>query len=165
MQITYRQWRKIKFPVFILPSDDWYTNGKILFWGDGRVLDDRSVPGRTLGVRRAQCGRHDLYPIKKALLDFPSLLKSKKSCFIDSKGMPFTYKKTARGSLKSHRIKHVELKDTASLLWVKDIPHPFTVPRPPDPDYLWVQLLYIGSTPWVVYSYSIAEQKATNRGI
>ena len=51
MVITYRQFKNLDFPLFILGSSNWeLVDGLLLL--DGELLDDKNMPGDTLGVRR-----------------------------------------------------------------------------------------------------------------
>lgn len=162
--LTYKDVNKIKFPVYVLPSDNWYTTDGVLFL-DREVLDEKNMPGKTLGIRRMQCGRRDLFKLKKALMNYPQILRCKTKHFIDSKGMPFTYVKTQSSMLKAYQIKSIELKETASLLWVHGVPHPFTLERPPLNNPKWVRLLHLGDHPWIVYDYVNLPTKTTYRRV
>lgn len=161
---TYRDFHKIKFPVYVLPSDNWWYQDRVLFL-DNRVVDEKNMPGATLGVRRLQCGRSDLLPLKKALLDVSDLIHCKTKNFIDSSGTPFTYVKEYSSLLKCYRIKRIDRKETASILWLYDWPTPITIPRPPlnNPEY--VRLLHVNGAPWIVYDYVRCQVKDTYRRI
>ena len=164
MIINYRNIDKIKFPIFVLPSDNWKYKDGMLFLGD-LVLDDTKMPAKTLGIRRIQSGREDLQPLKKMILTYIDMLKSSKSNFIDSEGRPFTYIKTGFTKLITHRIKIIEKKETASLLWLNGISSPFTIPRPPLNNPLYASLLYLGNAPWQFYSYENSMQATRNKKI
>src|SRR6476469_3502926 len=117
MEITYKDFHKIRFPIYPLPNSNWFSQDRVLFL-DGQVVDEKNMPGDTLGIRRLQCGRRDLLPLRKAILDVPTLLSHKGKTFIDSKGYPFIYTKTLSSKLTCYHIKRVDRKDTASLLWL-----------------------------------------------
>lgn len=123
------------------------------------------MPGKSLGVRRLQCRRVDLLPLKKAILNIPELLRSTKKYFIDSNGKPFIYDKTINSKLKSYLIKKVDKKETASLLWLHGVAHPFTIERPPLEEYKWVRMLHIDKTPWLIYDYGRLKTKTTYRKV
>lgn len=154
----------MKFPLWQLPSSNWYWADRVLFL-DGRVLDERNMPGKTLGVRRLQCGRRDLHPLGRALVDIPSLLQSKVKSFIDCTGRPFIYEKTYSSKLTCYKIKRIDKKDSASLLWVHGVNHPFTIPRPPVDNPGWARILHLGPSPWLLYDYAHEVVKPTYRRV
>ncbi len=132
---------------------------------DGQVVDERNMPGKTLGIRRLQCGRRDLLPLKRAVVDLHQLLHSKSKTFIDSKGKPFIYEKTLSSKLICYKIKRIDRKDTASLLWLHGVPQPFTIPRPPLDNPGWARVLHLGPTPWMLYDYVSSPTKDTYRRV
>ena len=164
MVISYRQIDKIQFPVYVLPSSNWDTIDG-LFYVDRILVDDKNMPGETLGKRRLQTPFKDLLPLKRAADNLLAIIKSGHKCFIDSKGVPFIYEKTENCALKYHKIRKVEKKDSASVLWLKGFTFPFVVPRPPPIEYTWAGVLYLKGLPWVLYEYSISKQKDTRRKI
>lgn len=161
---TVKDLPHIKFPIFILPSDDWYVTDKVLFL-NGKVLDERNMPGKTLGIRRMQCHRSDLLELKKCLFTLPDLIQCKTKFFIDVKGNPFVYMKTINSRLKSYKIKRIEQKEIASLLWLYDIPSPFTIERPPIGEPEYVRMLHLNGVPWLAYDYTRSPIKDTYRRV
>ena len=93
MVITHKTIGKIKFPVFILPSSNWYEEDGLVYV-DRRLIDDRNMPGDTIGKRRMQTPMKNLMPIKGSLDSLVGLMKQKNKTFIDSRGVPFIYEKT-----------------------------------------------------------------------
>lgn len=164
MLVTRKDLHKINFPIYVLPSDDWYITDGVLFVNE-KVLDEKNMPGKTLGVRRMQCGRKDLLPLNKAILSIPDMIQCKTKVFVDYKGKPFIYEKTYRSKLKCYRIKKVEGKDSASLLWVHGISHPFTLKRPPFGDPEYVRILHYEGEPWLIYDYVRIYTKDTYRRV
>ena len=164
MIVTFKDFHKLKFPLYVLPSDDWYAVDGVLFLQE-QVVDERNLPGETLGIRRLQCGRKDLLPLTKMVLTLPDLIQAKNKFFIDSRGYAFSYEKTIRSRLKTHRIKRIDAKETASLLWLNDWPSPFTIARPPAGDPQWVRFLHYENSPWIVYDYVREPTKDTYRRI
>lgn len=152
----YKQFKDIKgivFPVYALPSKDWYRQDGVLFIDNGRVLDDTNMPGPSLGIRRIQCGRKDLCRLRTAYTDFGSMLKSKHRFFIDSAGVPFIYSRTINSPLIHHSVKNIELKDEHSIVWLKNIPYPMSIPRPPYGDPRFARVLYYKGSPWLIYDF------------
>lgn len=164
MIVTYKDFRKIKYPLFVLPSANWFEQDKVLFL-DGQVLDERNMPGKTLGIRRIQCGRRDLLPLRKAVTNLHDLLQCKHKTFIDSNGKPFIYNKTLSSKLKCYKILRVDKKDTASLLWLHGVTTPFTIPRPPLGNPGWARVLHLGPSPWMLYDYVSSPTKDTYRRV
>lgn len=147
----FKDIKTIRFPVYALPSTDWYMQDGVLFIDSGKVLDDRNMPGNTFGIRRIQSGRQDLCKLKRGYTDFHSMLVSKKKAFIDSNGVPFVYKRTVNSPLIHHMIKKIEPKGDCTLLWFNSINHPMTIPRPPYGDARYARILYYKGFPWMIY--------------
>jgi len=162
--VTYKEIKKIQFPVFILPSSNWVLiDGLLLI--DNQVVDDRNMPGASLGIRRLQTHFTELVPLRHSIDSLIGILKQTTKYFIDSKGTPFIYQKTMNSSLKYYKIRKVELKEKASVLWLKDVNFPFTIPRPPPRELTWAGVLHIGGLPWLLYEYSEEKLKDTRRKV
>lgn len=153
MYKTFKDLKSIKFPVYALSSREWYRQDGILFI-NGKVLDDTNMPGATLGIRRLQHGGNNLFRLKRAYTDFHSMIKSKKNVFIDSKGTPFIYTKTINAPLIYHMVKKLEYKDTSTVVYLRSVPYPISIPRPPFCDPIWAQVLYFKGSPWTIYNFS-----------
>jgi len=59
---------EINFPVYVVHTDNIELIDGIL-WIDDQVLDDRNMPGDTLGKRRLQTPMKSLYPLKYMIED------------------------------------------------------------------------------------------------
>lgn len=164
MIVTWKSFPKLQFPLYPLPSDNWYEIDRVLFLND-QVLDEKNMPGKTLGIRRIQSRRIDLLPLKRAVMAIPDLIQCRTKFFIDNRGRPFIYQKTYNSKLKSYRIKRVEKKDIASLLWLEGISAPFTVPRPPLDNPPFVRVLHYKKEPWLLYDYVRQPVKDTYRRV
>lgn len=123
------------------------------------------MPGKTLGIRRLQCGRNDLHPLKKAVINIYGLLHCNHKFFIDVEGKPFIYMKTLSSKLKTYEIKKIDKKDTGSLLWLRGINYPFTIPRPPQGAPRYARVLHLGPSPWMLYDYVSQPPKDTYRRV
>ena len=135
MIVTYKEIKKIKFPVFILPNSNWeLVDGLLLI--DNQVVDDKNMPGASLGIRRLQTHFTELVPLKHSIESLIGILKQK-----------------------------VEKKGVASVLWLKDINFPFTIPRPPPQEKTWAAVLHMGGLPWLLYEYSEERLKDTRRKV
>ena len=164
MIVTFKDFHRLKFPLYVLPSDDWYRQDGVLFLQE-QVVDETRMPGETLGIRRLQSGRKDLLKLNRAILDIPDLVQCKTKYFIDSFGKPFIYQKEQQSKLKSYRIKRIEPKETASLLWLYDWPSPFTIARPPLGNPQYVRFLHYKGAPWIIYDYVRHPTKDTYRKV
>jgi len=163
--VTYKEIKKIQFPVFILPNSNWETVDGLLLL-DNVVLDDKNMPGATLGIRRLQTPFSELVPLKHSINSLIGIIKQDRSnTFIDSKGTPFIYQKTQNAALKYYKIRKIEQKDVASILWLKDVKQPFTIPRPPPLGKTWAGVLHLGPWPWLLYEYSEEKSKDTRRKV
>ena len=164
MIVTYKTLDRVEFPVFILPSSNWDLTDGLLYL-DGELVDDRNMSGKTLGQRRLQTPHKGLLPLKKSVNSLVGILKQYPHSFIDSKGVPFIYQKTVMLQLKYRKIRKIERKTTASLIWIKDCNWPFTIPRPPAPEMLWAGVLFMKGLPWIIYEYSETDKKSTRRKV
>ena len=164
MVITYKNLGYVAFPAFPLPSSDWEEQDGLLYL-DNKLLDDKNMKGKTLGRRRLQTPFKELFPLKAAITDKIGLLKHTKNIFIDNNGVPFLYEKTRSASLKYHKIRKVERKNSASVVWLKGINFPFKIPRPPSVDTTWAGVLYLSGIPWILYEYSEFQKSDTRRKV
>jgi hypothetical protein len=164
MFANYKTIRNATFPVFVLPSDNWDSQDRLLFV-EGRLLDDRNMPSGTLGGRRLQTPMRGLLPLRKAVLNHAGLLKSGKKYFIDSLGKCFIYEKTKFCKLHYSKIVKIDHKGIASLIWVKGIDFPFTVPRPPEYGFNHAGVLYLNNLPWLLYEYANDKLPSSKRKV
>lgn len=164
MVITYKNLHLVKFPVYLLWSDNWELADGLLFV-DQKLVDDKNMPGATLGIRRMQTPHKALQPLKRAIFTQNGILKQSTKYFIDSHGFPFIYEKTKMCTLKYYKIMKVVQKDVASLIWVNGCKTPFTVPRPPEHGMRWAGILHLQGIPWMLYEYAEEQLKDTQRKV
>lgn len=162
MYRTIKTIQKVKFPVYSLPSNNFDVIDGIAFV-DGSALDDRNMRGETIGIRRLQSKRKDLYKLRTPLFNLGDLIGSKKNHFISSCGKMFTYEKTGFQKIKYLPIQKFELRNTFSFVYASGISIPFEIPRPPaDYDTVpWVRILYYENFPWMVYGFSKKQGRDT----
>lgn len=160
MRKSIKDLNNIKFPVYLLKSDEWYVRDNVLFI-DGLVVDDRNWSGETIGIRRLQSGRKDLYKIKKSYLDLPSMVLSKKRIFIDSSGLPFTYHKTVMAPLKYHKVEQIIPKGSLSVVKLEGLINLFPIPRIPHGDARWARVIYYMNAPWYIFDFARERGKDT----
>jgi hypothetical protein len=164
MLLTFRDFTKITFPAFLMDSSNWEISDG-LFFCEGKLVDDYNQMGTTIGARRMQTPFKDKYELKKAVSAPNGLMKQSTKYFVDSKGKPFIYEKTKLVPLKYMKIKKVERKEYATLIWVKGHNAPFTVPRPPEDGKTWAGVLHLHGIPWMLYEYSDEKLKDTRRKV
>jgi len=164
MEINFSDTKKITWPVYPLPSDNWSSQDGLLRL-DGQLLDDKNMPGTSLGARRLQTPFKDQVQLKKSIISLVGILKNTSPAFIDNAGKVFKYRKTILCPLKFFEIKEILLKDTASVLTVHGIPNKFTIPRPPPDTAKYAGILYLGSFPWLLYEYSEVKNPDTRRKV
>ena len=111
MIITYKDVPRVTFPVFKIPSSNWYREDGLLFV-DAHIVDDSNMCGRTLGVRRMQTP-HDVMPLKKSLDTHVGIIKQKDNTYIDNAGNTFIYDKTFWCKLKYYSFRKVVQKIVA----------------------------------------------------
>lgn len=164
MVVQYKSINKVRFPVYPLLSGDWDRRDGLLFLGD-QILDDKNMPGDTLGIRRLQSPHKNIRPLKQQIDNFRGLLKSNGKHFIDTNGAPFIYEKTEFCKLKYYKIKSIVQKDTCSLLKLYGVKQPFVIPRPPASEMRYAGVLHYGPMPWVLYEYSEDRREDTRRKV
>lgn len=118
MIVTYKEIKKIKFPVFILPNSNWELIDGLLMI-DNQVVDDKNMPGASLGIRRLQTHFTELVPLKHSIESLIGILKQNNRCFIDSNGTPFIYQKTMNSALKYYKIRKSREKGSSFSVVVK----------------------------------------------
>ena len=164
MVITYKQFKKLDFPIFLLDSSNWeIADGLLLL--DGKLLDDKNMPGDSLGLRRMLTPHKEQYNLRNMITTANGLMKQKTKYFIDNGGNPFIYEKTEFAQLKYLKIKKVEPKTKTCLLWVHGCSFPFTIPRPPETGFMWAGILHIKNNPWLLYEYAEEKLKDTRRKV
>ena len=121
------------------------------------------MPGDSLGVRRIQTPHKNLLPLRRSLLNLTGIIKQNTSTFIDSKGIPFIYEKTRWCKLKYYKIRKIEKKGIASLLWLHGVSKSSAIPRPPHTDMKWAGMIHYGNDPWLLYEYAEEKLKDSKR--
>ena len=114
-----------------------------------RVVDDRSYPQKTLGLRRLALKLEgtNLFPIRTAIYFLADLIKLGKSTtwFIDSSGKVFQYEKNTRAKLTTKRIKNVlPAEGLGCVFELEGIPSRFKTMRRPSEDEQYAQVLRLG---------------------
>lgn len=116
---------EIHWPVFLLRGEDPITHNGVCMYGrlvydieleiyrhQFRIIDDKSIPGGTLGERRLHLSTRKvpLYRLNKAVYSVGDLLRltsNTKPWVIDSSGILFKYKRKIRAPLTCHKITKV----------------------------------------------------------
>jgi hypothetical protein len=150
--LIYKQvLRFVKFPVYKLPSEDYYERDGLVFIDD-LVVDDRNQNGETLGQRRLQTP-HKLKQLNTSYSDYIDLVSENPYILIDNGGNIFHYHKTKFETVRSYKIKKKEPKETHTRIWLRGVNFAFIVPRPPTGKQ-WAQVLTFNNRPWLLYSFS-----------
>lgn len=161
--LTYKQVLKyVRFPVYALPSEDFYVRDGLLLLNE-LVVDDRNQAGDTLGVRRLQTP-HKLKKLNKAYEEYFDILKENPPVMVDSNGKIFSYEKTEWHTVKSVRIKRREARDTHTRLWCSGVNFPFIINQP-HYSKEWASVLYLNKKPWLLYDLSEERQEDSRRKI
>lgn len=115
-----------------------------------RVVDDTSVPGATLGLRRLQLKtgpKVTLFPIRTAIYFLADLVKLAKSTswFVDNSGRVFHYEKSVRAKLTTKRIKQVlPASGLGCVFELQGVPSRFKAMRRPQEHELYARVLQLG---------------------
>lgn len=154
--------RRIRFPIYILSSDNVYFEDGLLFL-NGKVVDDTNQSGNSLGARRLQTS-HRTANIGKAILNFIGLINCKATKFIDSKGFCFSYVKTKLCNVESRKIIRKISKGTHTVILAKGINCTFSMDYYPHAEE-WAQILMLNELPWKLLSVSEKEAAIFKRKI
>ena len=164
MDLTYKQLNMVHYPAFRLPSNNLESKDGLLYL-DGQILDDRNMKGETLGIRRLQTPFKSLHPLSKACELPISIIKQAGGPYIDNLGKLFNYRKTKFCQLKYYKIKKIDRKVVASVLWLHGINFPIAIPRPPSLEYPWAGMLLLEGNPWLLYEYAREKLPSTRRKV
>jgi len=130
-----------------------------------RIVDDKSVQGATLGLRRLAITGVRLFPIRQAMYFLGDLIKIAKQTtwFIDNSGKVFQYRKSSRAKLTAHKIKKVlPLEGMGAIVEVDGLPQRFKCMYAPKPDQYYAGVLRWGLS-YVLYGFYNEQFKATHR--
>ena len=105
----------VRFPAYILSEEPEEIDGLLLI-GD-QIVDDKNMPGETLGMRRLQSPMKSIYPLRYQIDDEIGMMKHRGKHFIDTNGVYWYNEKTGTAQLKYHKIRKIERKDIATVVW------------------------------------------------
>ena len=162
--MTVKELHKIKFPIYVLHTDEVEEHDGLLFC-DTQIVDDKNVKGDTIGQRRLRTPHKNLYKLKYMLDDFRSMIQHRGQDYVDTYGRYFRYEKTDVATVTSREILDIRQKGQASLVWCRDIPFPFEVKKPPKDTVNFAQILMYKGRPSVLWSFSKEKQKDTWRKV
>ena len=119
----------IKFPIYSI------TTSYKKIWKDMNVLyietpygtyvlDNKNLPGDTVGKRRLQIKNSDIYRPRRVYYNIEQLLHSKDKIYLDSLGRCFKYQKTEMVPLKYHKIRNIKRLETGECVLELDIYFP-----------------------------------------
>ena len=154
----------IRFPVYVVHTDEVATRDGLL-WCDGKIVDDKNTSGNSIGERRLKTPQQNLYDLKYQIDTFGDMIKHRGRFYVDTNGKFFIYEKSKSVKLKYHLISKVEQKEIATLIWIKGIPFPFELARPPFASQRFAGILYIDNRPSFIYELSEEKKKDTWRKI
>ena len=153
----------IRFPAYILSEEPEEIDGLVLI-GD-QIVDDKNMPGETLGMRRLQSPMKSIYPLRYQIDDEIGMMKHRGKHFSDTNGVYWYNEKTGTAQLKYHKIRKIDRKDIATVVWLKDVPFPFIEARPPQEGSSWAGVLYKKGLPWKIWENCEEQNKDTCRKI
>ena len=160
--MNFNQISSIEFPVYVLHTDEVEEQDGLLFC-DTQIVDDKNMKGKTLGQRRLQTPHKNIYPLRFMIENIRGLVKHRGKFFIDSHGKFFRYIKNMKIDIKYKKVRKVEKKEVATLIWVEGIPFPFEEKRPNTSPY--VGIAYIQNRPSFIYDFVAEKRKDTWRKI
>lgn len=134
-----------------------------------RIVDDKSLDGATLGLRRLalRVDEENVFPIRTAIYFLADLIKLAKATtwFIDNHGRVFQYKKSTRAKLTSHKIKNI-LPGTGMgcVVELEGIPQRFKAMYRPLPDQNYAGVLRWGLG-YLLYGFYSTQFKPSYRSV
>lgn len=153
----------ISFPVYRLGTSKPIEEDGILYYSKEyvnidsmetrasfRIVDDKSVPGDNLGLRRLKIRADNpklMFPIRTAFYFLGDLIKNAKPnvWYIDTTGKPFQYKKTTRAKLTCHKIEQVlPVNGLGAVIAVEGMTQRFKCLYSPTKEQRFVGLLNLG---------------------
>ena len=162
--MNFTEIHTIEFPIYVLHTDEVEERDGLLFC-DTQIVDDRNVKGSTIGLRRLRTPHKRLYPLKYMLEDFRSMIQHRGENYIDTRGKYFRYQKTTPAVVKCFKIKKLEEKGVATIVWLEGVPFPYRIKRPPKESVKYAQVLMVNNRPSVLWSFSEEKMKTTWRKI
>ena len=133
-----------------------------------RIVDDLSIPGDTLGMRRLKLKfntTQNIFIIKSAVYFIADLIKLAKQTtwFIDNSGRVFQYKKTTRAKLTAHKItKVLPLEGMGAIVELQGLHQRFKCMYAPKPEQYYAGVLRWGLG-YVLYGFYNEQFKPTHR--
>ncbi len=156
MLITYKTVNKVRFPVYKI-LDTYVIEGKRILTERGRIVDDKNLPGDSLGVRRLYIKDKDKAALNNFIPDYLTLLKSGVKRFIDSNGNIHRYNKTKVCKIKVHEIEKIDKRGNHSLIYLKYLDFPILYRSSIPSHYSHAEIVYIDSFPWTIYNFLDSE--------
>ena len=135
-----------------------------------RIVDDISIPGDTLGMRRLKLkfsSSQNIFTIKTAVYFIADLIKLAKQTtwFIDNTGRVFQYKKTTRAKLTCHKItKVLPLDGMGAIVELQGLHQRFKCMYAPKPEQYYAGVLRWGLG-YVLYGFYVEPFKPTHRAV
>lgn len=150
------QIQELVYPVYRLSNPPIVEDSLMFYYsekeegtGKLRILDDKNVEGNTLAMRRLNLVASGVAVsyLDTAIFFLGDLIKIAKagSCFIDSRGKLFIYKKQTRAKLKFHRIEQIlKISSGGAVVVVQGLSQRFKVLYAPESNKRYAGILYLG---------------------
>lgn len=148
----------IEFPIYGITNDYrriWEDMNVLYIETDSGVytLDNKNVPGDTLGKRRLRINAGKKYIPKKVVYSISQMLHSAHNIFIDNTGSVFRYKKTMAVPLRYHVVDKIVKMEEGCVLLLKGIDYPIQMNCREAHSIKSVGLLH-SSIGYILYEYS-----------
>lgn len=145
----------IHWPVYLIGTDPIIEEDDMLFIeeanGEVFIIDDKSVPGNSIGMRRLNLASQEnparLKKISMAIYYLADLIKfsDPNKWFVDNNGSPFRYVKQTFYPLVCKKITKVkEIPTGGAMIEVEGMSHRFKTLHTPDPTMTHAGLILIG---------------------
>lgn len=162
--------QEIIYPIYPLRKFDRLTdiNGVVKVYTIYKmyIIDDRNLPGDTLGQRRLHIKKYK-YPLRTSINNPKNLLMqgSKLGIYINESGLIFKYNKTERADLKYYKIKSITPLpfDTTKII-VKGINTPFIMYENIPTDFKYAGVLHIKGG-YILYEVTLEKKKDSWRKV
>lgn len=159
--------RKISFPVYQVTKPVSRFGTKLVFLNakeEEVILDDSSVEGSTLGLRRLHI-KGNLLPLNQAIYFIKDLVKLS-GTFIDNVGYLFTYSKSRLVPLIFKRItKVLPIKTGGAILEIDNEYPRYKIMYAPKLEEQYIGLLEISPKAYLIYGLYTEVHKDTRRKV
>ena len=150
MILTCKNYNSVVWPIYGLHSRNIFYEDGLVISHNNRLIDDKTIPGDTLGRRRLKMMDLALYNFKTTNRSFIELIRNV-DCplYMDNVGRMVTYKKTVWARIEPAKI--IKMADHG--VWLEGASYPIMVAVLPPVGTVHCEALILDKYPIGIYSY------------